>query len=63
MHDQAIGEQIEVFCKAKNITSRNYMTLWGQIVLNFTGPSQAVIGETETAAPTKPPSPATSEER
>lgn len=48
--DQALNQQIDIFCKAKNITSRSYTTLWGQILLNFTGPSAAVIQEAEVQA-------------
>ena len=41
--DQAVGTSLRVLCNAANITYRDYSSLWGQVILNFTGPSEAVI--------------------
>lgn len=41
--DQAVGKSLRVLCNAANITYRDYSSLWGHVVLNFTGPSEAVI--------------------
>ena len=41
--DQAVGTSLRVLCNSANITYRDYSSLWGQVILNFTGPSEAVI--------------------